>query len=100
VTASTPITAIELEVLDGVARGMTVPAIARGMGMPYDTAKRHLSHLYPKLGAVNAPHAVALAYQAGLFPLDVDDVRELICVQAERYRTRRSPSAEPKDGTG
>lgn len=58
----------QLEVLRLVADGLTIPQIARTLGLSYHSVQTHLSRTYAALGVVCAPHAVAIAYQHGLLP--------------------------------
>lgn len=58
----------EREVLVLVARGRQRKQIARDMGIGLRTIDTHLDAVFAKLGAINAPHAVAKACHAGLLP--------------------------------
>jgi LuxR family transcriptional regulator, maltose regulon positive regulatory protein len=63
-----PLTARELEVLGLLAAGAPNRAIAEQLVVTQETVKKHLSHLFDKLGAANRTQAVARARQLGLLP--------------------------------
>ncbi len=60
----------ELRVLIQVARGSNNPRIAADLFLSQCTVETHLRRLRAKLGARDRSHAVALAYQSGLFTPD------------------------------
>jgi DNA-binding NarL/FixJ family response regulator len=68
----TPLTGAELEVLKLAANnGLSMKEIAVKLGgkeraLSDNTIRRHLAHIYEKLGARNQSHAVALAIKSGL----------------------------------
>ena len=51
-----------------VAAGRPNRAIAAELVISLDTVKRHVSHLFEKLGVANRTEAVARARQLGLLP--------------------------------
>jgi LuxR family maltose regulon positive regulatory protein len=61
-----PLSARELEVLGLVAAGRPNRAIAEQLFIGVDTVKRHVSHLFVKLGVGNRTEAVARARTLGL----------------------------------
>jgi LuxR family transcriptional regulator, maltose regulon positive regulatory protein len=63
-----PLTARELEVLGLLAAGAPNRAIAQQLVVSLETVKKHLSHLFDKLGVANRTQAVARARQLGLLP--------------------------------
>jgi LuxR family transcriptional regulator, maltose regulon positive regulatory protein len=63
-----PLTARELEVLGLLAVGASNRAIAEQLVVTPETVKKHLSHLFDKLGVTNRTQAVARARQLGLLP--------------------------------
>ena len=63
-----PLSARELEVLALVAAGTPNRAIAERAVITVDTVKRHVSHVFAKLGVANRTEAVARARQLGLLP--------------------------------
>lgn len=65
------LTAMETEVLTRVAWGWDMPAISKGLGISVNTARTVNQAIHRKLGADNAPHAVALAIGYDLLPADV-----------------------------
>lgn len=56
----------EREVLDLLASGLGVAAIARQLFVSESTAKTHISRIYEKLGAANRAQAIMKAVRAGL----------------------------------
>jgi DNA-binding NarL/FixJ family response regulator len=56
----------EREVLDLLAEGLGVAAIARKLYISESTAKTHISKIYDKLGAANRAQAIMYAIKAGL----------------------------------
>lgn len=68
----TPLTGAELEVLKLAANhGYSMKEIAQTLGgkqraLSENTIRKHLTHIYEKLGARNQSHAVALAIKLGL----------------------------------
>lgn len=60
----------EQEVLDLLAEGLGVAAIARKMYVSESTAKTHISKIYEKLGAANRAQAIMAAIRAGLISRD------------------------------
>lgn len=65
-TLVVPLTDRELEVLRLVAAGMRNREIARELVVTLDTVKKHVSHIFEKLGVVNRTEAVARGRQLGL----------------------------------
>jgi LuxR family transcriptional regulator, maltose regulon positive regulatory protein len=63
-----PLTARELEVLQLLAAGAPNRAIAGQLVVTLETVKKHLSHLFDKLGVANRTQAVARARELGLLP--------------------------------
>ena len=60
----------EQEVLELLAQGLGVAAIARKMYVSESTAKTHISKIYDKLGAANRAQAIMAAIRAGLISGD------------------------------
>jgi LuxR family transcriptional regulator, maltose regulon positive regulatory protein len=63
-----PLSPRELEVLRLLATGQPNRAIAEELVVTLDTVKRHLSHLFAKLGVANRTQAVVRARELGLLP--------------------------------
>ena len=61
-------TARELEVLAGVARGLTNAEIGRALFIGEATVKTHLLRVFAKLGADDRTRAVLVAVERGLLP--------------------------------
>lgn len=66
-----PVTDKQLEVLDGLGRGESMPAVARRLRISVHTARGHLKTALERLDAANGTQAVAVATQRGLLPLPV-----------------------------
>ena len=62
----------ELEVLALVARGLSTDGIAGELFVTPNTVRAHVRHILDRLGARNRPHAVAIAFSAGLIWIDDD----------------------------
>jgi DNA-binding NarL/FixJ family response regulator len=63
------LTARELEILKGVARGDGNKEIASALGLSSHTVRNHLADVMAKLGAQDRTHAVTIAVQRGLIDL-------------------------------
>jgi LuxR family maltose regulon positive regulatory protein len=63
-----PPTAREMEVLGLLSAGSSNRAIAEQLVVTQETVKKHLSHLFGKLGVSNRTQAVARARELGLLP--------------------------------
>jgi len=63
-----PLTAREREVLGLLAAGAPNRKIAERLVVTPETVKKHLSHLFDKLGVANRTQAVARARELGLLP--------------------------------
>ena len=59
----------ELQVLDGLARGLTRKAIAKRLGLSPETVKDHVTSLFTKLEVHDRVTAVTHAVQLGVMPL-------------------------------
>lgn len=66
-----PLTPREIEVLQLLAVGLSGRSIARRLGSSEGTVRKHLEHIYSKLGAHDRLAAVGLAREYSLIPLDV-----------------------------
>ena len=60
------LSAREREVLNRIARGQTIPAIAGELFVAPSTVKTHVQRLYEKLGVSDRAAAVAEAMRQGL----------------------------------
>jgi DNA-binding NarL/FixJ family response regulator len=56
----------EVEILQGVARGLSNRAIAKDLWLSDQTVKFHLHNIYRKLGVSNRTEAAAFAFEHGL----------------------------------
>src|SRR5207302_8012772 len=63
---SEPLSERELQVLQLLARGVSNQEIAQELVIVIDTVKRHISHIFSKLGAKNRVQAVRQARELGL----------------------------------
>ena len=61
-----PLSERELQVLQLLARGASNQEIAQELVITVDTVKRHVSHIFSKLGAQNRVQAVRQARELGL----------------------------------
>lgn len=62
----TPLTATHLAELAAIAAGESLKKRATEERLSINTVKERRRELRARLGAVNAPHAVALGYQRGI----------------------------------
>ncbi|WP_158894794.1 response regulator transcription factor [Amycolatopsis anabasis] len=62
-----PLTAIELDILEAIARGQKNAEIAKNQYRSVETVRSHVRTILRKLGARNRAHAVAIAYHTGIF---------------------------------
>ena len=58
----------ELEILSLMAKGLVKKEIAETLDISTSTVVTHVSHIYEKLEASNAPSAIHKAHRLGLFP--------------------------------
>jgi LuxR family maltose regulon positive regulatory protein len=61
-----PLSARELEVLELLAMGRSNQQIAKELVVTQETAKKHVSHIFDKLGVANRTQAVVRAQELGL----------------------------------
>lgn len=71
-TSPPTLTTRQSEVLALLAEGLGYREIGRRLYLAKPTIRSHVLGLYRALGATNGPHAVHLAYQAGLLPVGGD----------------------------
>jgi LuxR family maltose regulon positive regulatory protein len=71
-----PLSERELQVLQLLARGASNQEIAQKLVIVVDTVKRHVSHVFSKLGVSNRVQAVRQAQALGLFD-ESPDIREV-----------------------
>ena len=64
------LSARQLEVLALVARGRSTEGIAMELFLSPNTVRSHVRNILDNLGARNRPHAVAIAFAAGLIRID------------------------------
>lgn len=69
-----PLTERERQILTLLATGAGAAEIGRALYIGEGTVKTHTTRLYARLGARNAPHAVALGYQRGILTVDAGSV--------------------------
>jgi DNA-binding CsgD family transcriptional regulator len=74
------LTAREAAVLALIVRGQRPPEIARELVIAPSTARRHIEHVYRRLGVSSRPQAIAqvLRHVATAFPGATDTIRELL----------------------
>lgn len=77
-TPGKPLTARELQILEGMRRALGNQEIGVELGLAEDTVKNHARRLFAKLGARDRTHAVALGFESGALrpavPVDVVEV--------------------------
>lgn len=68
-----PITERELEVLRLMAKGLPKKMIADQLSISPNTVVTHVTHIYEKLNAPNAPSAIAKAFRMGILEMEEGD---------------------------
>lgn len=68
-----PITDREMEVLRLMAEGLPKKSIADKLSISPNTVVSHVTHIYEKLDAQNAPSAIAKAFRMGLLEMSEED---------------------------
>ena len=63
------LTSRELQVLRGLARGLTTKRISQEFGLAVPTVETHLGHVYRKLGVGNRGEAVSVALKLNIISL-------------------------------
>lgn len=61
-----PLTAREVDILEGMAAGRSNADIGRSLFLTEDTVKTHARKLFRKLGARDRAHAVATGFRSGV----------------------------------
>jgi DNA-binding NarL/FixJ family response regulator len=64
------LTSREIEILEGIARGLSNKRIADALGITEGTVKTHVNNILGKLGADDRTHAVTLALRRGVIHLE------------------------------
>ena len=85
-SAAHVLSARELEVLTLIARGLATDGIATELFVSPNTVRSHVTRILDKLRARNRPHAVAIAYSAGLISIDDDASLRHPRLAAEAHR--------------
>jgi len=70
-----PLSEREMEILTLLAQGLVKKEIAGRLGIGMSTVVTHVSHIYEKLNASNAPSAIHKAHHLGLFSPDSAETR-------------------------
>ncbi|MEP4078329.1 response regulator [Haloferula sp.] len=73
VNDESPITGRELEVLQLMAEGLPKKNIADQLSISPNTVVTHVTHIYEKLDAQNAPSAIAKAFRKGILKMEEED---------------------------
>lgn len=71
-TEGKPLTQRELQVMLGVAHGLTNATIAKRLYLSEETVKSHMKHILAKLNARSRAHAVYIMVCRGLLPIRRD----------------------------
>lgn len=88
--------AAELQVLDGIARGLSNLEVGEEMHLAEATVKDYLRRAAGRLGVPNRrAHVVATAYRLGLLPAAVDQIPELVDALVTRYERTTGRRFEP-----
>ena len=66
---SVALTSREMQVLRGVAKGLTTKRLAQDLGLRAPSIETHLHHIFGKLKATNRGEAVSTALKLGLITL-------------------------------
>lgn len=69
VTEEIKLTPRELQILDMLSKGFTIKDIAAHLGIVEGTVNIHKRNIFEKLGASNAPEAVAIAFANEILPI-------------------------------
>ncbi len=77
----------ECEVLVLLAEGKTATQIGKALQIGHRTVHGYLESIYAKLGAVNAPNAVALGIALGYVPI-------LACLRESVHRVSQTSSPQ------
>lgn len=67
---SSELTLRETEILTLLADGQSKKEIGRDLGISVTTVVTHVGHIYEKLGAKNAPDAIAKGFRRGILRID------------------------------
>ncbi|MCC6355210.1 MAG: response regulator transcription factor [Verrucomicrobiae bacterium] len=70
---TSPLTTRELEVLNGMRRGLSNADIAKALGISDQTVKTHVASILHSLGAASRAEAVAIGFDIGLLRTDKSD---------------------------
>jgi DNA-binding NarL/FixJ family response regulator len=73
VNDESPITDRELEVLQLMAEGLPKKNIADQLSISPNTVVTHVTHIYEKLNAQNAPSAIAKAFRLGILKMEGEE---------------------------
>ena len=70
---ASPITDRELEVIQLMAEGLPKKNIADQLSISPNTVVTHVTHIYEKLDAQNAPSAIAKAFRMGILKMEAEE---------------------------
>ncbi|WP_103349768.1 response regulator transcription factor [Amycolatopsis sp. CA-128772] len=87
---TTELTAIEREVLRDAALGLNNIQIGFKQFRSPETIRTHMKNIFAKLGARNRAHAVAIAYETGIFHCQMPHLP-----QTQAIPRRSSPPSQP-----
>jgi DNA-binding CsgD family transcriptional regulator len=78
------LTPTQLKILEAIAAGANSNEIAAARFISIETVKSHVQNLRGRLGAKNRAHAVGLAYEYGILPLDPELSIKIALAAAKR----------------
>jgi DNA-binding CsgD family transcriptional regulator len=93
--ATRPLTDTEIEVLVDIAHGLDTAQMAAKQFRSQNTVRSHCKKILAKLSARNRAHAVAVAYDIGLFRAPTAEVRR--CDHCSALLRESTSPANPAD---
>jgi DNA-binding NarL/FixJ family response regulator len=85
----------EMQVLDGISRGIGNAGLGRELDLSVNTVKSHVRQVFRRLGVHERAHAVARAHRFGLFACPDLSPSRRGGAHGEEVRSPRSPESRP-----